>query len=120
MPLNQLMVDLTWKAKHQQGLERIQECSELWNFARSWIRKFLAARTDNASEKFIYLWVTINAWASMSVPDKTRNHEDAYLVHNIAADQALMIVLHNCLKEMNSGKMLRSCYLLHRYSKCCG
>lgn len=88
---------LTWKAKEQSGLNRTPDTSELWNFARTWINRFKHTHEGNFAEKFIYLWVTVNAWLSMSVPDASKNHEDAYLIHSMASDQTfkerfLMIV----------------------------
>lgn len=80
---------LTWKAKDFQSLNRPYENRELWDFAKGWIRRFSETDEDNVSEKLIYLWVTVNAWASKSVPDLSRNHEDAYLVHCMAKDNAL-------------------------------
>ncbi|MFQ5862181.1 MAG: hypothetical protein ACE5IC_03565 [Candidatus Brocadiales bacterium] len=74
-------------AKDQDGLSRKSLDPELWQFTRTWIERFRTTHEDNYAEKFIYLWVTINAWASMAVPDITRNHEDAYLVHSMAADK---------------------------------
>jgi hypothetical protein len=61
----------------------------LWNFARSWIRRFEATDEQNAAERLIYLWVTVNAWASQTVEDMTKNHIDAYLVHCMAKDSIL-------------------------------
>ncbi|MGD9489073.1 MAG: hypothetical protein AB7W47_13690 [Calditrichaceae bacterium] len=80
---------LTWKAKDVQSLNRPHDNEELWNFAKGWIRRFSETDESNVSEKLIYLWVTVNAWASKSVPDLSRNHEDAYLVHCMAKDKAL-------------------------------
>jgi len=88
MPLNQIVV-----ASHGR-----QNISRVWKEFRNapsygilpgvGFVNFLLPELIMLLKNSIYLWVTINAWASMSVPDKTRNHEDAYLVHNIAADQA--------------------------------
>jgi hypothetical protein len=80
---------LTWKAsKKTVPLNRsIGFDSEYIYFARQWISKFNEASRTNVAEKMIYLWVTINAWASIVVPDKTRNHEDSYLIHAMAADK---------------------------------
>jgi len=80
---------LTWKAKNVESLSRPHDNQELWNFAEAWIRRFSETDEDNVSEKLIYLWVTVNAWASKSVPDLSRNHEDAYLVHCMAKDHDL-------------------------------
>jgi len=80
---------LTWKAKEMTSLSRAFDNYELWEFTRSWIRKFEETDVENVAEKFIYLWVTVNAWAAKSVPDLSRNHEDSYLVHCMAKDQRL-------------------------------
>lgn len=77
---------LTSKAAGQEGLRRLEPESELWSFAQTWIRRFHATEDENAAEKLIYLWVTVNAWASMVVPNLNRNHEDTYLVLSMAAD----------------------------------
>lgn len=79
--------DLVWRAKDSKGLKRLDSYSDLWHFVEMWIRKFHHTNEDNAAEKFIYLWVTVNAWASMVVPDITKNHVDAYLVHCLAQDK---------------------------------
>ena len=77
---------LTWKAKGQSGLNRVHDNFEVLRFAETWIKKFRDTHEDNFAEKFIYLWVTVNAWTSMCVPDITKNHEDAYLIHSMASD----------------------------------
>jgi hypothetical protein len=80
---------LTYKAKGQSGLNRVEPDSELWTFVSSWMRKFRdrgSNEEDPGFERFIFLWVSVNAWASMAVPDQVRNHEDAYLVHSMAQD----------------------------------
>ncbi|MBE1424841.1 hypothetical protein H4684_001480 [Desulfomicrobium macestii] len=80
---------LTWRARAIQSLNRPHDNIELWNFAKGWIHRFRETDENNVSEKLIYLWVTVNAWASKSVPDLSRNHEDAYLVHCMAKDKNL-------------------------------
>lgn len=80
---------LTWRARAIQSLNRQHDNIELWNFAKGWIQRFRETDENNVSEKLIYLWVTVNAWASKSVPDLSRNHEDAYLVHCMAKDKNL-------------------------------
>ena len=79
---------LTWKiGKESEDLSRsIGIDSEYVSFAQCWISKFNEASRKNVAEKMIYLWVTINAWASIVVPDKTKNHEDVYLIHAMSAD----------------------------------
>lgn len=104
---------LTYKAKHQRGLNRVEPDSELWDFVETWVRRFRTpppaprrgARsapetgTGRDFEKFIFLWVSINAWASMAVPDQTRNHEDTYLVHSMARDPELNEQFSRLLKN---------------------
>jgi hypothetical protein len=80
---------LTYKAKDVHTLNRPTDNLELWDFARAWIQRFNEAEEQNVSEKLIYLWVTVNAWASRSVPDLSRNHEDTYLIHCMAKDCVL-------------------------------
>ena len=80
---------LTYRAKNIESLNRSVDNKELWVFVDSWIRRFQETDDSNVAEKLIYLWVTINAWASKSVPDLTKNHMDAYLVHCMAKDQVL-------------------------------
>jgi len=91
---------LTYRAKNQPGLDTVPSESELWDFASSWIKRFDETDEKNAAEKFIYLWVTINAWASLSVPDRTQNHIDAYLVHSLSADKKYQERFEN-LKKSN-------------------
>lgn len=80
---------LTWRARAVQSLNRPHDNLELWDFAKGWIHRFRETDENNVSEKLIYLWVTVNAWASKSVPDLSKNHEDTYLVHCMARDEAL-------------------------------
>ena len=61
--------------------------SEVWSFARTWIRRFSTANEENYAEKLIYLWVTFNAWAAAVVPDIARNHEDSYLIKCVAGSR---------------------------------
>lgn len=83
--------ELTWKTKNQnqKELNRSFASSELGNFVRSWIRKFEETDQYNFSEKLIYLWVTINAWASMVAPQIEMNHQDSYLIHALSVDPTL-------------------------------
>ena len=50
-----------------RDLFRLGPDSEL-SFAATWIRRFHAAGEQNYVERFIYLWVTFNAWAAQVVP----------------------------------------------------
>lgn len=81
--------ELTYRAKNIESLNRSVDNKEFWRFVDSWIRRFQETNDSNVVEKLIYLWVTINAWASKSVPDLTKNHMDAYLVHCMAKDHVL-------------------------------
>ena len=80
---------LTWKAKNLESMNRQYDNEDLWIFVKSWIHRFAETDEENVAEKLIYLWVTVNAWASKSVPDLSRNHEDGYLVHCMAKDKNL-------------------------------
>jgi len=93
---------LTWRAKKIQSLNRPQDNQELWNFAHSWIQRFRETNESNVAEKMIYLWVTVNAWASKCVPDLSQNHIDAYLVHCMAKDNILSENF-NSLYKLNVG-----------------
>lgn len=81
--------ELTCRAKKIQTMNRNGDSRQLWDFVRTWISKFDSTDETNVAEKLIYLWVTVNAWASKSVPDLTKNHIDAYLVHCMAKDREL-------------------------------
>ena len=63
--------------------------SDLWDFLEIWIAKANSAPNENCAEKMIFLWVAVNAWASKSVPDLSKNHIDAYLVQCMSVDTAL-------------------------------
>lgn len=105
---------LTWKAKGQPDLNVVDSDSEMWRFVSTWIQRFRGrepARNTQRNpcstsgalksefENFIYLWVSVNAWASMAVPDQSRNHEDAYLVHSMAKDAILNAHFANLLEN---------------------
>jgi len=95
---------LTYRAKGQVGLNQVDIDSGLWPFLRAWLRKFVsdgASSADKQFERFIFLWVSVNAWASMAVPDQSRNHEDAYLVHSMAADPTLNSTFIELLENPN-------------------
>ncbi|HHT9154980.1 MAG TPA: hypothetical protein ACFYD5_04115 [Candidatus Tripitaka sp. YC43] len=72
------------KAEGQGELNRIEQDSELWEFLKFWIIRTRKVDETNVVEKFIYHWISFNAWASQAVPDLARNHEDAYLIHSTA------------------------------------
>lgn len=93
------------KAKGLSSLRREQDNQQLWDFARTWIKRFNDAENSNVAEKLIYLWVTVNAWASKVVPDLTKNHQDAYLVHCMAKDELLnqrFVKAYKSLSEFKS------------------
>lgn len=73
------------KAEGQGELNRIEQDSELWEFLKSWIIRTRNVDETNVVEKFIYHWISFNAWASQAVPNLARNHEEMYLIHNVAA-----------------------------------
>jgi len=75
--------DITYRATKNKGLNYVDEYSEFWHFAGNWIKR--SRRSGNEMSKFIHLWVSFNAWASMVVPDITKNHLDMYVVSSIAA-----------------------------------
>jgi hypothetical protein len=81
---------LTWKAKDQSGLKSVDDATELWGFVSTWSKRIRSSPSGGGAsdrfEQFIFLWVSVNAWASMTVPDQSRNYEDTYLVHSMAAD----------------------------------
>ena len=94
--------ELTYKAKDQDGLNRVEIDSNLWRFVSTWIRRFRHKefdRPDQHFERFIFLWVSVNAWASMAVPNQSRNHEDAYLVQSMARDPGLNAHFDNLLEN---------------------
>lgn len=107
--------ELIYRAKGQGRLrcDDIDPESDLWRFVGTWIRRLREldpeqdlgaggrsrnSRSDHYFERFIFLWVSVNAWASMVVSDRSRNHEDAYLVHSLARDPVLNEHFH-CLLE---------------------
>lgn len=61
--------------------------SEIWGFVRTWMRRFHATSEQNCVERFIYLWVTFNAWAAQVVPDESQNHLDRYLIKCAAGSE---------------------------------
>lgn len=68
--------NLIHRAGEQAGLKRTHDNYELLGFAEKWIKKFQPTDANDFVDRFIYLWITINAWASMCVPDSTKNHTD--------------------------------------------
>jgi hypothetical protein len=80
---------LTDAAKDMQALNRSAENTELWDFVRSWLRRYEKANTDDAPERFAFLWASVLAWAIKCAPDPGRDQEDDYLVQCLAKDQKL-------------------------------
>ena len=80
---------LTVQSGDLQALNRPAENAELWDFVRSWLRRFAKADGDKAAERFVCLWAAVMAWAAKGVPDPLRTHDETYLVHCLARDQKL-------------------------------
>jgi len=80
---------LTAAAGDLQALVRPAENAELWDFVRSWLRRFEKADGDKAAERFVCLWAAVMAWAAKCSPDAGRAHEESYLAHCLARDQKL-------------------------------
>ncbi len=80
---------LTAEAGDLQALNRPAENAELWDFVRSWLRRFQKTDGDKAAERFVCLWAAVLAWAAKGAPDLGRTQEELYLVHCLARDQKL-------------------------------
>ena len=80
---------LTAEAGELQVLNRPAENAELWDFVRSWLRRFAKADGDKAAERFVCLWAAVMAWAAKGVPDLRRAQEEVYLAHCLARDLKL-------------------------------
>jgi hypothetical protein len=80
---------LTALAGDMQALNRPAENTELWDFIRSWLRRFEKTDGDKAAERFVCLWSAAMAWAAKGVPDLGRAGDQAYLDHCLARDQKL-------------------------------
>lgn len=80
---------LTSEAGDLQALNRPAENTELWDFVRSWLRRFQKADGDKASERIVCLWAAVMAWAAKAAPDLQRIRDGAYLEHCLARDQKL-------------------------------
>jgi hypothetical protein len=61
--------------------------SEIWRFSRTWLRRLRTTSEQNYVERFIYLWVTFNAWAAQVVPAESQNHLDRYLIRCVAGSE---------------------------------
>ena len=72
---------LTAQAGDMQALNRPAENAELWDFVRSWLRRFQKTDGDKAAERFVCLWAAVMAWAAKGAPDPSRAHEDTYISH---------------------------------------
>lgn len=80
---------LTALAGDMQALNRPAENTELWDFIRSWLRRFEKTDGDKAAERFICLWAAVMAWAAKGAPDIGRSGDQDYLNHCLARDQKL-------------------------------
>ncbi len=80
---------LTSEAGDLQALNRPAENAELWDFVRSWLRRFQKADGDKAAERFVCLWAAVMAWTAKAAPDLQRSHDGTYLEHCLARDQKL-------------------------------
>jgi len=80
---------LTALAGDMQALNRPAESTELWDFIRSWLRRFEKTDGDKAAERFLCLWSAVQAWAAKGVPDLGRVDDQAYLEHCLARDLKL-------------------------------
>ena len=90
---------LTVQAGDLQALNRPAENAELWDFVRSWLRRFAKADGDKAAERFVCLWAAVMAWAAKGAPDPLRSHDETYLVHCLARDQKLGRALRQPLQD---------------------
>ena len=89
MPKQPNCDQLTWKANGSTSLNRPFDNFQLWDFLSTWLDRFEETAMANVVERFIFLWVSVNAWAAKSVTDLSKNHEDAYLVHCMSNDNVL-------------------------------
>jgi hypothetical protein len=89
---------LTAGAGDIQALNRPAENAELWDFVRSWLRRFEKADGDKAAERFVCLWAAVRAWAAKGAPDLLRAHDEAYLEQGLARDQKLVERFANLYK----------------------
>ena len=80
---------LTALAGDMQALNRPAENTELWDFIRTWLRRFEKTDGDKAAERFICLWAAVMAWAAKGAPDLGRAGDQDYLNHCLARDQKL-------------------------------
>ncbi len=75
--------------RRHAGLNRPAENAELWDFVRSWLRRFQKTDGDKAAERFVCLWAAVMAWAAKGAPDAGRAEDENYLSHCLARDQKL-------------------------------
>ncbi len=80
---------LTAEAGDLLALNRPAENAELWDFVRSWLRRFQKTDGDKAAERFVCLWAAVLAWAAKGVKDIGRILDEVYLAHCLARDQKL-------------------------------
>jgi hypothetical protein len=81
--------ELTAQAGDLQALNRPAENTELWDFIRSWLRRFEKSDGGKAAERFVCLWAAIQAWAAKAAPDLELAKNQTYLEHCLARDQKL-------------------------------
>jgi hypothetical protein len=104
---NKACKKLTSRAKDIKSLQRPKNMPpqerpyEFEAFFRSWLKKIIKTSETNYAEKMIYLWVTINAWASIVVPDKTINHLDSYLIHAMAKNSVFNVRFNELMENNN-------------------
>jgi hypothetical protein len=114
--------ELIWRARNQGDLGRyfaddtFHEDKALIDFMKKWIGRYIVTKTSNPVEKFIYLWVTFNAWGTLVVPDRTQNHMDTYLIHCIANDSRFQGRFNELLDEnrfsQNSKELISYCPII--------
>ncbi len=80
---------LTAEAGDLQALSRPSENAELWDFVRSWLRRFEKTDGEKAAERFVCLWAAVMAWAAKAAPEPQRTADEAYLAQCLARDQKL-------------------------------
>jgi hypothetical protein len=80
---------LTVLAGDMQALNRPAENTELWDFIRSWLRRFEKTDGDKAADRFVCLWAAVQAWAAKGAPDLDRVYGQAYVDDCLARDQKL-------------------------------
>lgn len=80
---------LTAAAGDLQSLGRPSDNAELWDFVRSWVRRFQKPGGEKAAERFVCLWAALMAWAARGAPDPRRARDEGFLAHCLGRDQKL-------------------------------